>query len=239
MGDHPPIVLATPAWSLNGPNVFSLNLARGLRARQIPAQIVVTRPDWVDAKPLATPADIPLEFLPVQPFLTLRARWKAMLDYLESRAPCIYVPNYDFGHSCISPRLSDRVAIVGIVHSDDPQHYEHVMRLGKYWNAIVAVSPAIADESRKLAPALADRVVVIPYGVTAAERHPKSLDTSVETAGRSACATSRPKPDSIHQRYEATTSGCAGVLPITLAWRTNCRLPFSHPAGSLRRITPS
>jgi glycosyltransferase involved in cell wall biosynthesis len=64
------------------------------------------------------------------------------------------------------------VAIVGIVHSDDPQHYEHVARLGKYWNAIVAVSPAIADETVKIAPSCSSRLAVIPYGVAPAANLP-------------------------------------------------------------------
>jgi glycosyltransferase involved in cell wall biosynthesis len=172
MGDHPPVILATPAWSLNGPNVFSASLARGLKARQIPAHIVLTRPDLVDAKPLPPPADIPLEALHVRPFMSMRARWKAMIQHLEERAPCIYVPNYDFRHSCVSPRLSHRVAIVGIVHSDDPQHYEHVARLGKYWNAIIAVSSAIAEETLKIGPSLSSRLSVIPYGVASSATLP-------------------------------------------------------------------
>jgi glycosyltransferase involved in cell wall biosynthesis len=172
MGDHPTVVLATPAWSLNGPNVFSRNLARGLLARKIPAHIVITRPDWLDAKPLPLPLDIPMEVLPVHPFMSLRCRWKAMMRHLEERAPCIYVPNYDFRHSCISPRLSSRVAIVGIVHSDDPPHYDHVARLGKHWNAIVAVSSTIADEVLKLDPSLSRRISMIPYGVASAAAFP-------------------------------------------------------------------
>jgi glycosyltransferase involved in cell wall biosynthesis len=143
-----------------------------LKARHIPAQIVLTRPDWVDAKPLSLPSDIPLEALPVRPFMNLRARWRAMIQHLEERAPCIYIPNYDFGHSCVSPRLSQRVAIVGIVHSDDPQHYEHVTRLGNYWNAVVAVSTAIADETLEIAPTVASRLSVIPYGVASAASLP-------------------------------------------------------------------
>src|SRR5580700_8434659 len=154
----PTIVLATPAWSLNGPNVFSANLVRGLRARRIQAHIVLTRPDWQDAKPLPMPPDIPFETLAVNRFMSFSARRRVMIRYLESQGPCVYIPNYDVGHSCISPKLSDRIAIAGIVHSDDPQHYDHVARLGAYWNAVVAVSPAIACEILKIAPALASQI---------------------------------------------------------------------------------
>jgi glycosyltransferase involved in cell wall biosynthesis len=173
MAEVPNVILATPSWSLNGPNVFSANLVRGLRAGGVPAHIVLTRPDWVDAKPLAAPVDIPLVTLGVDRFMSFRARCRAMIQYLEDHAPCIYVPNYDFGHSCVSPKLSDRVAIAGIVHSDDPQHYDHVVRLGEYWNAIVAVSPTIAEETLRIAPALAPRLSTIPYGIAAAPTFPK------------------------------------------------------------------
>jgi glycosyltransferase involved in cell wall biosynthesis len=172
MRDLPNVVLAAPTWSLNGPNVFSANLVRGLQARQVPAHIVLTRPDWLDAKPLPRPQDIPFKTLPGTQFMSFRARCAAMMRHLEQHAPCVYIPNHDFGHSCISPRLSNAVVIVGIVHSDDPQHYEHLARLGQYWNAVVAVSPAIASESLRVVPSLAPRLRVIPYGASTATVFP-------------------------------------------------------------------
>jgi glycosyltransferase involved in cell wall biosynthesis len=172
MVNHPNVVLATPTWSLNGANVFSANLTRGLNARGIPAQIVLTRPDWIDVKPLPRPADIRFRSLPVKRFASLTTRWRATIQYLSECAPCIYIPNHDFGHSCVSSRLPDSVATIGIVHSDDPQHYEHVARLGMYWNAVVAVSIAIGAEILKIDPSLAPRLSVIPYGVTAAKYLP-------------------------------------------------------------------
>ena len=57
------VVLATPTWSLNGPNVFSANLARSLNARGGSAHILITRPDWDDVKPLAKPDDVPIREL--------------------------------------------------------------------------------------------------------------------------------------------------------------------------------
>ena len=161
------VVLATPAWSLNGPNVFSANLARSLNARGLSAHVVITRADWDDAKPLPKPSDVPILELPLsRRFLSANRRWEAMLRYLEACAPCIYVPNHDFSHSCISPALSARVAICGIVHSDDPQHYEHAGRLGRYWNSVVAVSTAIGERIGRESPWLAPRLSVIPYGVS-------------------------------------------------------------------------
>ena len=164
----PNVVLAAPTWSLNGPNVFSANLVRQLNARGIAAHVVLTRPDWLDAKPLPKPTDIGIRTLPVSPFMGFRHRCAAMVRYLEEHSPCIYVPNHDFGHSCVSPQLSNRIVTVGIIHSDDPQHYEHARRMGGYWNRAVAVSSAVAVETLKLAPSLAGRISVIPHGVAAA-----------------------------------------------------------------------
>jgi len=173
------VVVTTPSWSLNGPNVFAANLVSGLLGMGIASQIVLTRPDWSDAKPLPVPTNVPIVELPISRFASLRVRWRTLISYLEDLAPCIYIPNYDFIHSSISPRLSERVAIVGIVHSDDPQHYEHVARLGRYWNAIVAVSPTIAARTATLDPSFVSRTSVIPYGVEVAdalpERHPDSV----------------------------------------------------------------
>ena len=161
------VVLATPTWSLNGPNVFSANLARGLNALGCSAHILLTRPDWVDAKALPRPAGVPFYELPLnRRFLSASRRWDAMLRYLEERAPCVYVPNHDFSHSCISPALSERVAICGIAHSDDPQHYEHIGRLGRYWNSVVAVSTAIGEGIERQFPSIVPRLSVIPYGVS-------------------------------------------------------------------------
>jgi glycosyltransferase involved in cell wall biosynthesis len=169
----PNVILAAPKWSLNGPNVFSANLARELNARGFAAHIVLTRPDWTDAKPLPKPADIAIRTLPVSPFMSFSNRCRTMIRYLEEHSPCIYIPNHDFGHSCVGPQLSNRIVSVGILHSDDPQHYEHALRMGGYWNRAVAVSSAIAVETLKLTPGLAGRISVIPYGVAAAAVFPE------------------------------------------------------------------
>ena len=161
------VVLATPTWSLNGPNVFSKNLARSLNGKGLSAHILITRPDWEDTKPLPRPSDVPLCELPLnRRFLSAHNRWEAMLRYLEAHAPCIYVPNHDYSHSCISPALSAGVAICGIAHSDDPQHYEHVGRLGRYWDSVVAVSENIGHQIERQFPSIVPRLSIIPYGVS-------------------------------------------------------------------------
>lgn len=159
------IFVTTPTWSLNGVNLFSAHLVRALRRAGVAAHLLVTHPQRPDPKPLPRPGDVPLERLGVAPLGGWRTRWRTLVDYLERHAPCLYLPNHDFRHSVVCARLSARVGIIGIVHSDDPQHYDHVARLGRYWNAVVAVSQTIAARTAALDVPGAPRPMTIPYGV--------------------------------------------------------------------------
>jgi glycosyltransferase involved in cell wall biosynthesis len=168
------VVASSPTWGLSGVNTFTVNLMRGLSAAGVPCRIVLTEADRLtDRYAMPLPTDILIEKLPASRWASWHTRWQAMIDYLEALGPCIYLPNYDYSYSCISPALSTHVSIIGIVHSDDPQHYEHVARLGKYWNAIVAVSQAVAERTIALNPLLADKVTTIRYGVEAPSCLPK------------------------------------------------------------------
>lgn len=169
------VVIAMTSGRISGVDVFSIHLARQLQATGIAVEIVRTRPHEQVTDPLDLPDDLPLETLPVPDRAGWPERWRAMRDYLVQRAPCFYLPNYDWRHSCISPTLPRDVKVVGIVHSDDPQHYEHVVRLGRYWDAVVAVSQVIAAEIKALDPALEDRLFTIPYGVEWPDRQPGPL----------------------------------------------------------------
>jgi glycosyltransferase involved in cell wall biosynthesis len=158
------VVVALTCGSVSGVDVFSTHLVRSLRARGVSAHILLTQTDhpW---NALAIPDDVPQVRLPVGPHARWHERWDAMSRYLESLAPCVYLPNYDYNHSCVSPRLSRQVSVVGIVHSDDPVHYEHVTRLGRFWDAVVAVSPEIAETTAERLPSLGARLATIPYGI--------------------------------------------------------------------------
>ncbi len=164
------VIMTSPRWHLNGINVFSTNLARGLLGRGVQVKVLLTQMDrskYYPDKEMPRPSDIPFETLrvKVENNRYWESHWKAMVDYLEGQSPCIYIPNYDYGHSCVSPKLSSRVRIVGIVHSDDPWHYEMICRLGRYWDAIVAVSKTIRDTVSELDQTFSRRLFTIPYGV--------------------------------------------------------------------------
>ncbi len=163
------VIVGATSWTLNGVNIFSVNLVRGLRAAGIDAKILLTEENTALATPLERdmprPHDIVFEDLPVDRRATWGAHWGAMIRYLERRAPCVYVPNSDWRHSCVNPLLSQDVRVVGVVHSDDPLHYDHVARLGKYWNGIVTTSKAIAAKVKAADSTVADRITTIPIGV--------------------------------------------------------------------------
>lgn len=165
------VIVGSPLWSLNGVNIFSAALVRGLRERGVEAHVLLTNPPRLDTKPLSRQQDFPIVSLPVAKYARWQVRWQTMIDYLEAQAPCIYLPNHDWLHSCVSPCLSSRVGIVGIVHSDDPEHYEHATRLGPYWNGVVSVSAYIRAQLEKLK--ISQSVATIPYGVQVAAQLPK------------------------------------------------------------------
>jgi glycosyltransferase involved in cell wall biosynthesis len=164
------VIAALQDSSLGGVTSFSVNLVRGLCAHGIPAHIVLTESDTdrVNLSEVQIPldSDVRVERLPVSRDASWSEHWLAMIRYLESHAPCIYIPNHDYRHACVSPKLSRRVMIVGIAHTDDPLNYDQVARLGRYWNAIVSTSPTIAEQIAAMDRSLIRRLVTIPIGVS-------------------------------------------------------------------------
>ncbi|GHC06513.1 glycosyltransferase family 4 protein [Thermomonas carbonis] len=163
------MIAAATTWTVNGVNVFSANLVRGLLEANVSAQVLLTEHDSrlinTDEALMPRPDGVPFQELPVGYSQGWGAHWGHMVRLLEEAAPCIYIPNSDWRHSMVCPRLSENVVVVGVVHSDDPLHYDHVQRLGRYWNVIVAVSGAVARRVAELCPELADRIITIPIGV--------------------------------------------------------------------------
>lgn len=169
------VIVTSPSWSLSGANTFSANLVRGLNQRGLSSRMLLTDPQRLDQGLMPLPADLQIDTLPVcsqDPWLS---RWKAVITYLEGHRPCIYIPNYDWDHSGVSPKLSSEIGIVGIVHSDEPVHYEHVARLGKYWNAIVCVSQFIEKKVITVNPAFVNKTMTISHGVAVPEVWPERI----------------------------------------------------------------
>jgi len=168
-GAFPTVIVAATHWSVNGVNVFSANLVRGLKAAGIRAFILLTEEDTdlvsMEASRLPKPPDIPFVTLPVRRWESWGAHWGALIRFLEENAPCIYLPNCDWHHSCVTPLLPDNILVVGIAHSDDPLHYDHIQRLAPYMNGMVAVSNTVLARCLEICPEIASRAAVIPIGV--------------------------------------------------------------------------
>src|SRR5262245_10237598 len=126
------------------------------------------------------PDDIPIERLALPQAHNGKPCLRSMLEYLHDQGPCVYLPNYDYRHSTVCAKLRDRVAAIGIVHGDDPTHYTHTVRLGRYWNAIVAVSSKIHQKVAAIDHSFCDRLVTIPYGVPV----PDNIVRAEPTPGR-------------------------------------------------------
>ncbi|MEM8779284.1 MAG: hypothetical protein AAGF26_10515 [Cyanobacteria bacterium P01_G01_bin.49] len=169
------VIFSSAYWDLSGVNTVSITLIRGLRASGISAKVLRTIPDEQGINPMPFPSDIPLDKLPVTEKDTWKDRWRKMIHYLEKQAPCIYIPNYDWKHSCVSPKLSNQVMVIGIIHSDDPLYYEHVSRLGNYWNAMVAVSQNLEQKTAEKFPNLASKLLAIPNGVSISQVLPQRV----------------------------------------------------------------
>jgi len=162
------VTAASTWWRLNGVNLFSADLISGLARRGHDAELVLTR---LGGNPQPMPA---FPGLSPKPFAfprssCLHTRRMAFKKYLENRGPCVYLPNHDVRYSCISPLLAESVRTVGIIHSDDPFHYEHARRLGASLDAVVCVSSCIMEKTRRLLPAHTERIHFIPYGIPAGE----------------------------------------------------------------------
>jgi glycosyltransferase involved in cell wall biosynthesis len=164
--DHKILVTAKTEF-ISGVDIFAVHLVRGLCARGLDARILGIRPPD-QSKSLTCIDD--LNFEERHPnldadYLGWPNRWRLMTSHLSSLGPSIYIPNYDHEFSCIAPQLPSHVRVVGIGHSDDPWHYEHLCRIGHACDALVGVSSAITEHLRKLCPPFASRLATIPYGI--------------------------------------------------------------------------
>lgn len=169
------IVFTTPYHELSGVNTFHANLIESLRRLGWGAELLITQTDAPWRTALPRKPGVPVGELLKGDEADWHSRWRRLVDLLENRAPCIYVPGYDFYYSCVSSILSDRVGILGVLHSDEDVHYDHAVRLGRYWNRIVCVSQHIAERMSRHCPGLADRLVTIPYGVPPGHCPPREI----------------------------------------------------------------
>ena len=157
------VVIPCPDWGVSGVNASLQALGTELAQRGWEIEILFTRDqDWVERS-------VGTASLPTLPhrFLTRRSAgieglWEALIADLERNAPQLMLTSYDFVANGVIPALSERVGVAMWVQADDGDYYEQAYRLGRYCDAIVCVSEAIATRLAGLNPALADLTHVIP-----------------------------------------------------------------------------
>jgi glycosyltransferase involved in cell wall biosynthesis len=171
------IVASTPDWHLSGVNVFTTRLFRELRVRGWETTVVITNPTAAPEELAPVPDELDIVRLPSTPNRAIRRRQALLREALAARAPCVYLPNYDFDTAGILPALPRGVAVAGIVHSDEEVYYQFIRDLGGWMDGVVAVSVAIESELTARSPQLAARVSRIGYGVPVRERAPAKSPT--------------------------------------------------------------
>jgi len=158
------VIFTLPAWEISGVNTFVENLIIDLNKRGYNAYLLFTSNHALYTNRAFMP-DIPYRFLGSDEIFPVR--WQKFIDYMEAEGPCIFVPNYDYFASAICPALSNNISILGVLHSDDAEHYEHAYRLGLFWNQMVSVSKVIEKKMLEYNPRFEDMSSVIYYGIDA------------------------------------------------------------------------
>jgi glycosyltransferase involved in cell wall biosynthesis len=151
-------------WLLSGVSSWTVNLAQGMARTDFPHKVLFTGlvpgpQSKLDA------AGVDYAFFDRRNFGSRREEWRGFKAYLEARAPCIYMPNFDFHRSCAVGIMADTVKVCAVIHSDEHCYYDMLERMGSDCDAIVCVSSFLEQRVRDHFPALAGRVRRIPYGI--------------------------------------------------------------------------
>lgn len=169
------VVFSSPSWEVSGVNTFTELLITQLNQRGFDASILFTT---------KVPARLTDSQLPKVPYqyvsnLTLEEpeRRKAVLDYLRVQGDAIFVPNFDYVASTVSSQLPANVRTVGILHSDDDEHYLHAHRMGAYWDKVVVVSERIDARLQNLNPIFKEKTQLIRYGIEIGDLPQDSIDS--------------------------------------------------------------
>lgn len=157
------VIFCSPSWSVSGVNTFVEDLGKQLEKRGFDVSILFTTVDS---------ARLPLKHLPSLRYhylsnLTLEepVRRKKILSYLKVQGPSVVIPNFDYVASSVTTKLPDYVRTLGILHSDQDEHYLHAYRMGHNWQRIVSVSNAIHRRLLNVNPGFAGKTSVIRYGI--------------------------------------------------------------------------
>ncbi len=163
------VVFTAPNWQISGVNTFIETLVNELNKLDFEAVVLFTTTKPLTEQKSLLP-DMPYQALTHTPNLKPLLRRQLLKKYLAAMAPCVFVPSYDYNSSTITPELQDNIATLGVLHSDDPQHYVHGYRMGPYWDQIVSVSSTIEKNLLALNASFQEKSTVIRYGIRDQEK---------------------------------------------------------------------
>ncbi len=106
-------------------------------------------------------SQLEIEHLPISPQDSWSLRWLALIRSIEELAPCSVLMFDDPWVEAVTPRLSSRARVVGVVDADAEHAYRRAARLGSHWNTVVATTDAIHFNLLHRVPRLAGRVVTL------------------------------------------------------------------------------
>ena len=159
------VIASSPSLELSGANVLVANLLDQLQRGGAHTEWLVTGHNPTDDAAWLGTRNFKTHRLRVTRIADVQLRQKLLAEFLEERAPCIYLPNFDFDMACATPALLPANKVVLIMHCDDPVYYKFAAQHGNLFNAIVCVSKFLAEKLSAAQPDLAARIVHIPFGV--------------------------------------------------------------------------
>lgn len=239
------VIFTLSDWQWNSTQSFVERLAKGLMVRGLEAELVFTetRPNWWSFR---QPPDIPYRFLaPTHRRVTgLAERWAALVDVFGASAPAIYIHGHGPGEPVLAANAPDGIGILGILHEDNPNHFEQAARLGLRQRT-VATSPEIFERVRDAFPTLIESTVQIPCGVTAADA-PSAREPGLPTqiVAQLPSGAGRERLKLLRALVDAMRS-CGGAFSLALvcdgsdAKTATSEFEFEHAVGIVRTISLS
>ena len=137
-----PVFHSYGEWHLSGVGMWTANLTRGTIGTGLASQVLFTGiapGKCADLDALG----VPYTFLDLHAKRSRASEWSELRQFLEAKAPCIYIPNFDFHRSCAIGTLGPQVKVCMVVHSDEECYYDELRRIGADCDSIVCVSTTL------------------------------------------------------------------------------------------------
>lgn len=159
----PKVIIPVIDWQISGVNTWVGELSSHLADRGWDVELLSSRIVYRHTQ-TDQPAPLPIKHLDI-PSKKPEWWWSTARDYLVSQAPAVLLTAYDFNFNSLATVAGNGIGMIGVLHSDDPDYYEQVHRLGRSWQHIITVSEHIRDRVGEQFPELLEKTTAIHYGV--------------------------------------------------------------------------